>query len=174
MPGVNYIGGHSAGLRLHGVEQRFRVGVVVAHPWPGEGSEHTQLLHAAFQRGGTHGVAVVGIDDQRLGASLADPLPQAGPVDEISGDLRLLPLGHVPGDHFADPDVDHKIEVEPVAADAGGQVGDVPAPDLIGPSGLTPGKPGSGLQVPGRCSSPPSGRCRPTNRSRPPGLPPCG
>ena len=29
---------------LQGVEQRFRIGVVVADPWPGEGSEHAQLL----------------------------------------------------------------------------------------------------------------------------------
>jgi len=34
----------SAGLRLQSVEKRFRVGVVVADPWSGEGSEHTKLL----------------------------------------------------------------------------------------------------------------------------------
>jgi hypothetical protein len=34
----------TAGMRLQGVEQRFRVGVVVADPWPREGSQHTQLL----------------------------------------------------------------------------------------------------------------------------------
>ena len=68
-----------------------------AHPRPGEGSEHTQLLQAAFQRGGTGVVAVVGMEDQRLGATLADPLPQAGPADETSGDLGLLPLGHGDG-----------------------------------------------------------------------------
>ena len=48
---------------LHRAEQRLRVGVVVAHPWSGEGSEHTQLLQAAFERGGSHGVAVVGMED---------------------------------------------------------------------------------------------------------------
>ena len=64
----------SAGLRLQGVEQRFRVGVVVADPWPGEGSEHTQLLQPAFQSGCPHCVAVIGMEDQWLAAALADPL----------------------------------------------------------------------------------------------------
>ena len=32
-------------------EQRFRKGVVVAHPGSGEGSEHSQLFQAALQRG---------------------------------------------------------------------------------------------------------------------------
>ncbi len=34
-------------------EQRFGVRVVVRHPWPGEGSEHTQLFQPALQRGRT-------------------------------------------------------------------------------------------------------------------------
>ena len=51
---------------LHCPEQRFRVRVVVRHPWPGEGSEDTQFLQPAFQRGRTHGVAVIGVQDQRL------------------------------------------------------------------------------------------------------------
>ena len=32
-------------------EQRFRVGVVIRHPWSGEGPEHTLLLQPTFQRG---------------------------------------------------------------------------------------------------------------------------
>ena len=60
---------------FQGVEQRFRVGVVVADPWSGEGSEHTQLLQPAFQSGCPHCVAVIGMQDQRLGPTFADPLP---------------------------------------------------------------------------------------------------
>ena len=100
-------------------EQRLRVGVVVADPWSGEGPEHTQLLQPALQRGGPHGVAVVGMEDQRLGAALADPLPQAGPAHQISGDLGFFPLGHDPGHHLAAPDVDHQIEVQRHATHAG-------------------------------------------------------
>jgi hypothetical protein len=53
--------------------------------------------------------------------TLADPLPQAGPADEVSGDLGLLSLGHVPGHHLAAPDIDHQIEVEPDATELVGR-----------------------------------------------------
>ena len=121
---------------LDRAEQLLRVGVVVTDPRSGEGSEHAELLQPALQRGGSHGVAVVGMEDQRLGPALADPLSQAGPADQIRGDLGVFPIRHVPGHHLAAPDVDHQIEVQPDATDASGQVGDVPAPELIGPSGL--------------------------------------
>jgi hypothetical protein len=49
------------------------------------------------------------MEDQWLAAALADPLPQAGPADEISGDLGLFPIGHIPCNPFAAPDVDHQI-----------------------------------------------------------------
>ena len=55
---------------LHRPEQGFRVRVVIGDPWPREGSEDAQFFQAAFQRGGTHGVAVVGMEDQRLLSAL--------------------------------------------------------------------------------------------------------
>ena len=96
---------------LDGAEQGFGVGVVVADPRPGEGSEHTQLLKPALQGGGPHGVAVIGMEDQRLGPSLADPFAQAGTADQISGDLGFFPIGDIPGHDLAAPDVDHQVEV---------------------------------------------------------------
>ena len=133
----------------HGAEQGLGVGVVVAHPRPGEGSEHAQLLQSALQRGGPHCVAVIGMEDQRLGPPLADPLSQVGPADQIGGDLGLLSLGHVPGHHLAAPDVDHQVEVQPHTTDTDWQVGDVPAPDLIGPAGFQPGHRARLLRRPG-------------------------
>ena len=59
-------------------------------------------------------------------------LLEAGPLHQISCDLSRLHLGHIPGHHFAAPDVDHQIEVEPHTAHRGRQVGDVPAPHLVG------------------------------------------
>ena len=107
-------------------EQRFRKRVVVAHPGSGEGSEHSQLFQAALQRGGPHGIAVVRMEDQGMGASLADPLPQAGPAHQIRGDFGVLPIGHLPGHHLAAPHVDHQVEIKPHTTHAGGQIGDVP------------------------------------------------
>ena len=36
---------------------------------------------------------------------------------------RGFPFGHIPGHHFAAPDLDHHIEVKPNATHAGGHVG---------------------------------------------------
>jgi len=80
---------------FHCAEQRFRKGVVVAHPGPGEGSEHPQLLQPAFQGGRSHGIAVIGMEDQGMGTALTDPLPQAGPAHKICSDLGVFPIGHI-------------------------------------------------------------------------------
>jgi len=37
---------------------------------------------------------------QSTTAALADPLAQAGPAHQISGDLGVFPLGDVPGHHL--------------------------------------------------------------------------
>jgi hypothetical protein len=68
---------------FQGVEKRFRVGVVVADPWPGEGSEYPKLHQPAFQGGCPHCVAVIGMEDQRVGPTFADPLPQTSAADEV-------------------------------------------------------------------------------------------
>ena len=44
-------------------EQGFRVRVVVRDPRSGKGSEHPHLLRPQFQRGPTHGIAVVGMEN---------------------------------------------------------------------------------------------------------------
>ena len=51
---------------LDRTEQRFRFGVVVADPGPGEEPEDPQLLQPALRRCCPHGIAVVGMEDQRL------------------------------------------------------------------------------------------------------------
>ncbi len=112
-------------------EQGFRVRVVVRHPWSGEGPQDSKLLQPALERGRSHGVAVVGMEDQRLLAALADPLADAGPADQIGCDGSVLAFGDIPSDDLAAPDVDHQIEVQPNATHGGGQVGDVPAPHLV-------------------------------------------
>jgi hypothetical protein len=125
-----------------GAEQRLRVGVVVRDPRPGERAQHPELLQPHLQRGGTHGAAVIGVQDQPALAALADPLPDAGAADQSSGQLSGLAVLNVTGHDLAAPDIDYQIEVQPDASHAGGQVGDVPASELIGtvstPSGHWP------------------------------------
>jgi len=121
-----------------GAEQRFREGVVIADPAPGEGSEYSQLLQPDLDGGGAHGIAVVGMEDQGLPAAFADPFLEAGPAHQIGGDLSVFPLGHLPGHHLAAPDVDHQVKIQLHPPHAGGQVGDVPTPELIRPPGFQP------------------------------------
>ena len=116
---------------FHRAEQRFGVGVVVGDPWPGERPEHAQLFQPAFQRGCAHGVAVIGVQDQRLLSALADPLSQASPADQIRCNGWIFSLSNIPGHHLAAPDVDHQVEVQPDPADSGGEIGDVPTPELV-------------------------------------------
>jgi len=65
-------------------------------------------------------------------------LLETGSLRQIRRDLSRLHLGHIPGHHFAAPDVDHQVEVQPHATHTCWQVGDVPAPYLIRPPGLEP------------------------------------
>lgn len=44
---------------------------------------------------------------QVIDLAFADPLPQARAADQISGDLCVFPLGHVPGHDLVTPDIDH-------------------------------------------------------------------
>ena len=45
--------------------------------------------------------------------------------------MGFLPLGDIPGHNLAVPVIDHQIGPKPDATNAGREVGDVPAPDLI-------------------------------------------
>ena len=111
-------------------EQRLGIGVVVRHPWPGEGSEYAQFLQPAFEHCGTHGVAVIGVENQWLPTALADPLSQASPADQIRCDGWILSLSNVLGHHLAAPDVDYQVEVQPDPSHGGGEISDIPAPHL--------------------------------------------
>ena len=123
---------------LHRPEQRFRVRVVIADARPGERPEHAQFFQAALQRGRTHGVAVIGVQDQRLLSALTDPLSQASPTDQIRCNGWMLTLIHIPGHNLSAPDVDHQIEVQPDPAHGGGQIRDDPAPELVRSCGSEP------------------------------------
>jgi hypothetical protein len=55
--------------------------------------------------------------------------------DEGGGEVRRLALVDLEAHDLAAVDVHDEIQEEELAADDGGQVGDVPAPDLVGPGG---------------------------------------
>jgi len=84
------------------------------------------------------------MQDQGLRSATADAFQQAGPADEGSGDLCLLSLDQNPTQQHTTPNLDDQIERESDANADGGEVGDVPAPELIRPAGLQP-RHGEGL-----------------------------
>ncbi len=83
---------------------------VVGDPWPREASDDAQFFQAAFQRGCAHGVAFVGMEDQRLLPALADPLSQASPAYQIRCNGWIFSLSNIPGHHLAAAYVEHQVE----------------------------------------------------------------
>jgi len=68
-----------------------------------------QFFQPAFERCGTHGVSVVGMQDRRLPAAYADSLAQAGSTDKIGCDQRVVTLGDIACNDFAAPYIDHQV-----------------------------------------------------------------
>ena len=66
----------------------------------------------------------------------ADGLAQVGALEERGGVLGGLLGVDLPADDLAAVDVQDEVEVEEGPAQVGGQIGDVPGPDLVGAGGL--------------------------------------
>ena len=103
-------------------------GVVVADAGATERRHDAKLLQLDQHRLALHGGAVVGVQDQ---ATARDALATAGVLDELRGEVVGLLVVHGPPDHLAAPHVDDRVQEPERAARAGGQVGDVPGPDLV-------------------------------------------
>ena len=56
-------------------------------------------------------------------------------MQQLRGQLGALAIEYLPAHHLAAEDVHEQVQVEEHAAHLGGQVGDVPAVDLVGPCG---------------------------------------
>jgi hypothetical protein len=99
----------------------FRVGDVIGVPWPGSQSQHTHPLHPVYQRGCSHGVVVIGIEDQLCLVALAASkaagpvvaLLESGPLHQIRGVPSRLHLGHIPGHHLESPHFVLQVELQP-------------------------------------------------------------
>ena len=71
------------------------------------------------------------MEDGRLLSAFADPFPEASPAYSISSDSAVFAFGHIPNHHLSAPDINHQIEVKPDPFDAGGEIGNIPIPDLV-------------------------------------------
>jgi hypothetical protein len=106
---------------------------------PGERAQHPELLRPHLQRGGTHGAVVIGVQDQPGLVALADPLSDRSAADQSSGQMMVLADLNVSVHDLAAPHVHHQEEVQLHPPYAGVQVGDVAAPELVGPISSPPG-----------------------------------
>jgi hypothetical protein len=113
---------------LAGFEQGLRVGVVVAHRGAAEGGDDPQPLQGGKQSGAFHRRAIVGVQDQRLGAH---PFAQMRLAEHDRG-LRAGLLGvDLPAHDLAAEDIEDEVEIKELPGHEAGQVSDVPAPDLV-------------------------------------------
>jgi len=71
------------------------------------------------------------MQDQWLAPAFADPLSEVGPTHQIRFNGGILSLGNIPGHNLAAPNVDYQVEVQPDPAHGGGEIGNVPAPELL-------------------------------------------
>jgi len=69
-------------------------------------------------------------------AGSAVALPETCPLHQISRDVSRLHLGHIPGHHFAAPDIDHQVEGQPHSPHCARQKADVPR--LLHPEEVNP------------------------------------
>ena len=121
---------------LRGAEQRLDEGVVVADAGPRERRHDSELLQRGEHRGALHRATVVRVQDEpfgiesQLGADLSEQLRR--------GLVRLL-LEHGPAHDLATPHVEEEVQVVEHPGDGAAQVGDVPAPHLVGTRGLVLG-----------------------------------
>ncbi len=114
---------------LEGPEERPGVWIIVADARTAEGRDDAEALERGEHRGALHRSAVVRVQHQTTGA---DPLAATGIIDEAGGDVHRLFRVQRPADALAAIDVNDEVQEVERAAHRAAQVGDVPAPDLVG------------------------------------------
>ena len=74
--------------------------------------------------------AVVTVQHRLLDGHM-DPLDQGRAPYQMGGMIRAVRFVHLPADDLAAEDIHDQIQIEKRALERGGQVGDIPTPDLI-------------------------------------------
>src|SRR5690606_16055690 len=123
------------GLILRGVKERLLVRVVVRDARPRVTAVDPEGGEQFGETVGCHGSTAVLVDDELAGL---DAVARDGLREELLGESAVLTLGHHPRDDVAAEEVEDDVEVEEDAADEGGELRDVPGPDLVRSRGDEP------------------------------------
>lgn len=117
---------------LHGAEVAFRIGVVVGDIGAAVGLGHPQVGQRKGHRFGPHDPAAIRMQRELTGW---DVVLANGLLEELLGQLGALTMSDHPAGDIAAEDVQDHIEVEVGPLEGTQQLGDVPAPKLIGGGG---------------------------------------
>ncbi len=120
------------GLGLEGLEVRFRVGIVVAHPRSGVTDADLQFGEQVDEARRGHRRAAVLMH----GEAGSRRVSRYTAADEATGERAALGAGDHPADDISAVQVDQDIQEQAQAAIDQRQFGDVPGPHLVGRDGL--------------------------------------
>src|SRR5450631_1452052 len=117
---------------LHGSKLAFRIRVVVGNIGSAVALGDTQVGHQKGHRLGLHDPAAVGVDGEVAGGNrvLADGL-----LEELRGQFGTFPSRHHPAGDVAAENIQDDIQIVVRPLDRTAQLGDVPAPKLVGAGG---------------------------------------
>src|SRR5579863_1847848 len=117
---------------LHGSELAFRIRVVIGNIRSAVALGDAQVGHQKGDRFGPHDPAAVGMNGELAGRNLvlADSF-----LNELLGQFGALLVGDHPASNVAAKDVNDDVKIEVGPLDRTAQLGDVPAPKLVGRSG---------------------------------------
>jgi len=121
-----------AGMILHGLEQRLGIRIVVTDRGATEGGNDAEPLQGCQHGRSFHRSAVVGMQPQQL---TGNPFAQVRFTENAGGMLGRFLGEDLPSDDLAAVQVHDQVEIEIQALHRGAQVGDIPAPELIGGGG---------------------------------------
>lgn len=122
--------GREPGTVLQRPEQRFGVGVVVAHPRTAARRRDSEVVEFLQECRCLHGAAVIGVQDQRL-VLRSQVLPPVRLFDELTGKLAVLGGVDLLADDLAAEHVDDQVQIPPGAAGRSREPGDIPRPESV-------------------------------------------
>ena len=127
---------------LHRLELAFGVGIIVADVRTAVALRHPQIAQPLGQAPRAHCRPTIRVERELVSGNL---IFFTGDLYQVCGEIFALHRGEQPPHYPAAEDIDHHIELVPDTFLRTPDLGDVPAPDLVGPHGQQLGLPIGGV-----------------------------